>query len=105
MFRGVFGVITVVFIGFLIKYLFTIDTWFMFFFVGFTVSAMSLFVNSYVMLKKSERKRVKHIVKKTPFSMIKKIFNKWTLTVLLILFAVIAIIPYFYYLNLQKISD
>lgn len=98
MFRGIFGVITVVLIDFLIKHFFTVDTWFMFFFVGFTVSAISLFVNSYVMLKKSERKRVSDILsKKIPFSMIKRIFNKWTLTVLLILFAIIAIIPYFYF--------
>lgn len=95
MFRGILGVITVMVVGYALKCMITVDTWFILFFVGVVVSLFSLLFNSYVMLKRSERKYLFTTIKsKIPMAKFKKIFNKWTLGVVLLLVAIFVTVPY-----------
>ena len=55
MFRGIAGVLVVIVLGLLFRKLFVVDTWFTFVVAGVVVCALSLALNSFVMLKKSER--------------------------------------------------
>ena len=64
MFRGIAGVLIVILIGLVFRSLFVVDTWFMFIFAGVIVCTLSLFLNSFVMLKKTERAYLLSTVKK-----------------------------------------
>lgn len=55
MFRGIAGVLVVIFIAFCYRYLFNVDNWLTFLLAGVFVCGLSLIANSIVMLKKAER--------------------------------------------------
>ena len=64
MFRGILGIIVVIAIGYVFKKCICIDTWGMFFLIGFLTCSFSLLINSYVMLTRSERKHLFGIIVK-----------------------------------------
>ncbi len=100
MFRGIAGVVVVIGVSCLLKRILPVDSWLMFFFVGFVVSSLSLIINSYVMLTKSEREHLFSIIKqKMPMKMIKRFINKKTLALLVLLFCVVFAVPFCFYSN------
>lgn len=62
--RGVAGVLTVILIGLAVKNFFVVNTWSKFFLAGVLVGGASLFINSYVMMTQTERKRLFDVVRK-----------------------------------------
>lgn len=55
MFRAIAGVIVVIALGFALRQIYSVDSWISFFISGAIVSVCSLFINSFVMLRKAER--------------------------------------------------
>lgn len=55
MFRGIAGVLVVILIGIVFRYLFIVNSWLTFMLAGIVVCGLSLLANTMVMLKKSER--------------------------------------------------
>ena len=93
--RGIASVLTVIIVGYVLKLLIIVDTWFLFFFVGIVVCVLSFFVNSYVVLSKSERKYIfSLILNNLNRRRIRKIFNKWTMFLIIAIFSIITILPY-----------
>ena len=98
MFRGMAGMLIVVIVSLVVRRLIVVDTWFMFIFIGVLVSVISLLINMYVMLNKTEREHVFLTVKcRFPIALVRKIFNKWTIGVTSVCLLIVFIIPYFYY--------
>lgn len=56
MYRGIAGVLVVIAFGLAYRYLFNVNSWLSFFIAGAVVCSLSLATNSFVMLKKTERK-------------------------------------------------
>ncbi|MBP3470751.1 MAG: oligosaccharide flippase family protein [Paraprevotella sp.] len=64
MLRGIFGMLTVMAIGYAFRLIIEVDSWIMFFLSGAVVCSAALFINSYIIMSRSERQHLFGIVLK-----------------------------------------
>lgn len=63
MFRGIAGVLVVIALGYCLKRMYPVDSWLTFLISGVIVCSLSLIVNSYVIMNKTERNHLLEIVR------------------------------------------
>lgn len=64
MFRGIMGMSMVMIIGYTFKQVVEVNSWFLFFLSGAVVCSVALFINSYIIMSKTERQHLFSIVLK-----------------------------------------